>query len=175
MPAHPLALPSPKPPYFCLQDHVALWDEGIATSRVHSRHRIMWPLQRHAGDTVQRLLNFIQPAAYFRPHRHPTAHATELIYLLQGALSVFIFNDNGNILRHTRLSTTSPLTALVDIDAGLWHTILAHDPDTVILEIKKGPYDAATDKIFAPWAPEESPLPESYASFQDHLRHHAPI
>jgi hypothetical protein len=28
-------------------------------------------------------------------------------------------------------------------------------PDTAIVEIKKGPYDAAADKFFASWAPEE--------------------
>jgi cupin fold WbuC family metalloprotein len=166
----PLSLSSPTASYFTLQDHAALWHEGLATSRVHPRHRIMWPLQRHHTDTVQRLLNFIQPPAYFRPHRHPTPHATELIGLLQGALSVFIFNDSGTILRHTRLSTASPLTSLIDIDAGLWHTILAHEPDTVILEIKKGPYDAATDKIFASWAPEETP--GAYAAYQAFLREH---
>jgi cupin fold WbuC family metalloprotein len=130
----------------------------------------MWPLQRHPTDSVQRLLNFIQPPAYFPPHRHPTPHAVELIYLLQGSLSVFIFDDAGHILHHTRLSTASPLTALADIDAGLWHTILAHAPDTVILEIKKGPYDPATDKIFAPWAPEETSPSQSYLTYQDHLR-----
>ena len=29
------------------------------------------------------------------------------------------------------------------------------EPDTVILEVKKGPYDANTDKKFASWAPAE--------------------
>ena len=38
--------------------------------------------------------------------------------------------------------------------AGVWHGVLALDPDTVILEIKRGPYDNS-DKVFAEWAPAE--------------------
>jgi hypothetical protein len=33
--------------------------------------------------------------------------------------------------------------------------MVALKPDTVIFEVKAGPYDAATDKAFAPWAPAE--------------------
>jgi len=33
--------------------------------------------------------------------------------------------------------------------------MVALAPDTVILEIKKGPYSAMSDKDFASWAPEE--------------------
>jgi hypothetical protein len=33
--------------------------------------------------------------------------------------------------------------------------MIAHAPDTVIFEIKKGPYNPETDKEFASWSPEE--------------------
>ncbi|MCS7063701.1 MAG: WbuC family cupin fold metalloprotein [Methylacidiphilales bacterium] len=168
----PLSIESPTSPFLSLQDPSMqkIWQRALALSHQSPRHRIMWPLQRRPTDTVQRLLNFIQPSAYFRPHRHPQPAATELIYLIQGSLSVFIFNDDGTILHHVVLSPHSPLHALADIDAGLWHTILAHEKDTVILEIKRGPYDPALDKIFAPWAPEETLNPHHYADYQAMLR-----
>ena len=42
-----------------------------------------------------------------------------------------------------------------DIRPGVWHTIFALVPDTVIFEVKPGPYSPAGDKDFAPWAPQE--------------------
>jgi dTDP-4-dehydrorhamnose 3,5-epimerase-like enzyme len=44
---------------------------------------------------------------------------------------------------------------MVDIEQGVWHTFVALAADTVVLEIKRGPYNASTDKKFAPWAPVE--------------------
>ena len=33
--------------------------------------------------------------------------------------------------------------------------MIVHEPDTVIFEVKKGPYNPETDKEFASWSPEE--------------------
>ncbi len=43
---------------------------------------------------------------------------------------------------------------MIDIETRVWHGVLALAADTVILEIKRGPYDDR-DKVFADWAPEE--------------------
>jgi dTDP-4-dehydrorhamnose 3,5-epimerase-like enzyme len=45
---------------------------------------------------------------------------------------------------------------LIDIEARVWHGFVTREPDTIILEIKRGPYDQQHDKIFAPWAPKEN-------------------
>ena len=42
-----------------------------------------------------------------------------------------------------------------DIRPGVWHTIFALAPDTVLFEVKPGPYDPGVDKEFAPWSPPE--------------------
>jgi hypothetical protein len=43
---------------------------------------------------------------------------------------------------------------LVDIEARVWHSVLALAEDTIILEIKRGPFNEE-DKVFADWSPEE--------------------
>ena len=43
----------------------------------------------------------------------------------------------------------------VEIPPAQWHTIFALENGTIIYEIKDGPYSAADDKNFAPWAPKE--------------------
>jgi len=43
----------------------------------------------------------------------------------------------------------------IDLAPGLWHTGAAVTETAVCFEVKPGPYDVATDKEFAPWAPTE--------------------
>jgi hypothetical protein len=43
----------------------------------------------------------------------------------------------------------------VEIPAGSWHALSILEEETVLLEIKPGPYLPLSDKDFAPWAPEE--------------------
>ena len=42
-----------------------------------------------------------------------------------------------------------------DIEPGVLHTFFAVVEDTVFFEVKPGPYDQASDKDFASWAPTE--------------------
>lgn len=110
------------------------------------------PIQRSSQAKVQRLLNFLQPGTYVRPHRHPLPHATESVCLLEGHLEVIIFSPEGQMTGRHHLSPRSPL---IDLEPNTWHGMIIHDPDTVIFETKQGPYDPMTDKEFAPWSPEE--------------------
>jgi cupin fold WbuC family metalloprotein len=103
-------------------------------------------------DHVQRMLNAIEPDSYVCPHRHLEPPKVEFFILLRGRLAVIIFNDNGTIDRTIFLDEK---TIGIDIKPGTWHTIISLEPGTVVLEAKDGPYVAATDKDFAPWAPRE--------------------
>jgi len=133
-----------------------LLEAGTAASRASLRGRIIQILQRDPNCQVQRLLNFMQPGSYVQPHCHPMPHAIETVTPLKGALHAWIFNDAGQIILSRTLRAGDPSSCLIDIESGVWHTFTAAEPDTVVLEIKCGPYDANTDKRFAPWAPSES-------------------
>ena len=43
----------------------------------------------------------------------------------------------------------------IDIHAGVFHTLIALEADSVVFEVKQGPYEKASDKDFSPWAPKE--------------------
>ena len=43
----------------------------------------------------------------------------------------------------------------VDVGPGIWHTVAILTDAAVCYEVKPGPYSAANDKDFAPWAPRE--------------------
>lgn len=125
-------------------------------------------MQLHRSDTegVQRMLNFMQRGSYAQPHCHPSPENIETVAVLKGAVGFVVFELTGAIRSVHRLEAGNPASCLVDIEPGVWHTLVPLADETVILEIKRGPYNAGTDKTFAAWAPEEGT-----AAVPDYLRH----
>lgn len=112
-------------------------------------------LHRSDAEGVQRMLNFFQRGSYARPHCHPASENIESVAVLQGAIGFVIFEKDGAIRSAHRLVAGDAASCLVDIEPGVWHTLVPLADDTVILEIKRGPYSATADKTFAEWAPDE--------------------
>ncbi|MDF1739281.1 MAG: WbuC family cupin fold metalloprotein [Verrucomicrobiales bacterium] len=143
-----LALDNPSGEVFLLSKQQM--KEGVLASRESPRRRILMPIHRSEDALVQRMLNFFQSDTYIPPHQHPREGASETIQMLAGRLAFFIFGDDGAI----SASHTLEPGDLIDIEAGVWHGLVILEPDTVVLEVKRGPFDA-TDRIFADWAPAE--------------------
>lgn len=74
--------------------------------------------------------------------------------MLRGRLLFLTFHDDGSLAEQLILSPDGDAFG-VDLLPGVFHTIIALEPDTVIYEVKSGPYEQKNDKAFAPWAPEE--------------------
>jgi len=146
-----LAFPNVSGPLFRLTE--ADLAAGFTASRESPRRRIILPLHRDHSARVQRMLNFFQPGTYVRPHVHPAAGQMELVQVLRGRLGFLHFTEGGAIAGTEDLRAGG--AGLLDFEPGLWHGMVCLEPDTVIVEVKQGPYDAGTDKLFAPWAPEE--------------------
>jgi len=99
------------------------------------------------------MLNAIEPDSYIRPHRHLDPGKMEIFLALKGKGAVYLFDDNGKV-DDIFLIEEGGETVAVEIPPGLWHTILSLKKGSVFFEIKDGPYVPATDKDFAPWAPQ---------------------
>jgi cupin fold WbuC family metalloprotein len=162
--SYPKALPSPQAA--CIPMTVELIDEALEHSRQSPRGRIILPLHKSAKAAMSRMLNAIQPGSYIRPHRH-AADRAESVVVLRGAILFLVFSSDGQVTEHYRLAAGSDMPG-IDFEGGVWHSFLALEPDTVLFEVKAGPYDAATDKEFAPWAPEEGS--EGGGDFLDKLQ-----
>jgi len=147
-----LAFDNPDGDLFQLSDEMI--EEGLAASRMSDRKRMILPIHRVQEAEVQRLVNFLQPGTYIRPHKHPLDHATESIILLKGSIRFFTFDDDGRLLTDHVISS-APLPGVLDMEPNVWHSFLVLEEDTILFECKKGPYNADTDKEFAEWAPSE--------------------
>lgn len=105
-------------------------------------------------DNPHRFLNVMLRGTYVQPHRHIDPPKSETFLVLEGRAVVIIFDGDGRILdRHVIGDGAGAIG--VDIAPGVWHTPAVLSPHAVFFEVKPGPYSAATDKSFAPWAPRE--------------------
>jgi cupin fold WbuC family metalloprotein len=115
-------------------------------------------------DLVQRFLNALQPGTYVRPHRHcrpDPAAGFECFLVLQGAIGLLVLDEQGQVLARERLDAAGPLRG-IELPQGTLHTLVALEPDTVMFELKQGPYVPTADKDFLASFPLEG-TPEAVA------------
>lgn len=140
-----------------------LANEALAYSRISPRKRVILPFHKHGGESLHRMFNAVQPGSYLRPHRHIDPPKAEVFLVLQGALAMIVFEDDGRVRECFRLEAGGERFG-VDLGPGLYHSFFALEPDTLLYEVKNGPYEPATAKDFAPWAPDEdTPEAEGYS------------
>ena len=103
-----------------------------------------------APDLAQRIQNAPQPGTDVRPHRHcrtDPGTGFECFLVLQGALGLLVLDDQGQLLARERLAAAGPLRG-IELPEGTFHTLVALEPDTVMFELKQGPYVPVADKDF---------------------------
>ncbi|MEM9301808.1 MAG: WbuC family cupin fold metalloprotein [Pseudomonadota bacterium] len=128
--------------------------QKIADARLNPRQREMHLLHRDPGEHYQRALNTFLRGSYIRPHRHRDPPKAESVVLLHGTVGFVPFLEDGTPdQRNLVLLDRENGCLAVDWTPGVWHTFLALSPEAVVFEGKAGPYDPATDKEFAAWAP----------------------
>jgi cupin fold WbuC family metalloprotein len=110
-------------------------------------------LHESHADSVQRLLVFLRQGSYIQPHRHSSQW--EMIVPLDGVMGLLLFSDDGAVTRRVEIRPGD--TSLLQIPAGVWHTLFSVSDEALLLEIKPGPFRPAE---FAGWCPGETE-PES--------------
>lgn len=131
----------------------ALLEGTLARAVVSPRGRINHNFHPDLASNPHRFLNAWTRGSYAAPHRHLQVPKPESFVMLRGELALFVFDDAGAVTERHVLGRDGVLG--VDLAPGLWHTVAALTETAVCFEVKAGPYDAATDKEFAPWAPRE--------------------
>jgi len=127
---------------------------AIAASHSSPRRRVIQPFHRSEGASLQRMFNAVQPGSYIPPHRHLEPPKAESWIVLTGALAFFTFDEQGAISECLEIRAGGEIFG-VDLEPGVYHTFFALEPDTVVYEVKDGPYSPTTDKAFPAWAPAE--------------------
>ena len=146
------ALPPPTGPVSWISRE--LLEGAIAVSQSSPRRRVIQPFHRDENAALHRMFNAVQPDSYIPPHRHLDPPKAEAWIVLRGSLAFFTFDDQGKIDECLEIRAGGEVFG-VDLEPGVYHTFFALEPDTVVYEVKSGPYTAANDKAFPDWAPRE--------------------
>jgi cupin fold WbuC family metalloprotein len=125
----------------------------LERARSSPRRRINHNFHAELSSNPHRFLNAWLRGSYAAPHRHLLAPKAESFVVLAGELALFLFDDAGHVTEQHVLGRDGLIG--IDLAPGIWHTVAAVSETAVCFEVKPGPYDAATDKEFAPWAPRE--------------------
>lgn len=128
----------------------------IEQAKRSPRRRMNYNFHASASDNPHRFLNVFLEGSYVQPHRHLTVPKAESFIVLRGRMTAFVFNDRGEVVeRHILAAGADLIPQGIDLAPGVWHMVTALTPVAVCYEVKPGPWDPATDKDFAAWAPAE--------------------
>lgn len=141
-------------PIKCLTQ--TLMDTIASEARTSPRQRKNYNFHQHE-ERVQRFLNVLQPGTYVRPHRHirpEDSSGFEFFLVMQGAIGMIVLDEQGKVLHTERISATGE-TRAIELAEGTFHTLVALEPNTVMFELKEGPYIPMDDKDFLAQFPLE--------------------
>ena len=121
-----------------------LLDEVSARAKASERLRMNYNLHEAMDSKAQRLFNALEPGTILPIHRH--RNTAETYILLRGRIDVMFYDDKGVEVERFALNPQEGNYG-VHIPKGQWHALEVLEKDTVIFEVKDGPY--------APLGPED--------------------
>jgi len=101
------------------------------------RLRMNYNFHQSLDEKCHRFLNAVEPGTDVPIHKHPTKDET--FVLLRGRVNVTTHNDDGSIIESVALCPEEGRYG-VNIPKGVWHTLEAIEPNSVIFECKEGPF-----------------------------------
>lgn len=131
----------------------ALFARVASEARLSPRRRMNYNFHRSTDDPVNRLLNAMHRGSYLPVHRHQSPSRSETCVVLRGSVGVTIYDEEGGVVTRRRVSADGACRGF-DIEAGVWHGLVVLEDDTVLFEVKRGPYAPITADNLAPWTPD---------------------
>ena len=111
-------------------------DELTAQAKASPRLRMNLDLRNSAADQSQRMLNAIEPGSVLPIHRHRTS--SETVVCLRGHFEEYFFDVSG---ARTLVVDMVPGGVVLNIPAGVWHSLKSLESGTVLLECKDGAWE----------------------------------
>ncbi len=112
-------------------------DKVSEQAKTSPRLRMNYNFHQSLDEKCHRFLNAVEPGTEVPIHKHPMKDETFVI--LRGKVRVTTHNDDGSIIEDVVLCPEDGRYG-VNIPKGVWHTIVALEPDSVIFECKEGPF-----------------------------------
>ena len=114
-----------------------LLDDISRQAKQSDRLRMNYNFHQSLDEKCHRFLNAVEPGTKVEIHRHPTKD--ESFVILRGKVRVTTHRDDSSVIEDVVLCAEEGRYG-VNIPKGVWHTIEALEPDSVIFECKEGPF-----------------------------------
>ena len=114
-----------------------LLDRVSEQAKESPRLRMNYNFHHSLDEKCHRFLNAVELGTEVPIHKHPTKDETFVI--LRGKVRVTTHRDDGSIIEDVVLCAEEGRYG-VNIPKGVWHTIEALEPNSVIFECKEGPF-----------------------------------
>ena len=112
-------------------------DKVSERAKASPRLRMNYNFHQSLDELCHRFLNAVELGTEMPIHKHPTKDETFVI--LRGKVRVTTHRDDESIIEDVVLCAEEGRFG-VNIPKGVWHTIEALEPDSVIFECKEGPF-----------------------------------
>jgi len=140
----------------------------VKRANLNPRRRENLNIHSYYEEPCQRLLNALNMDSYIQPHRHVLSSNWELFVAIKGRFALILFTDTGSFDKCIHFGSEqyqsdwcSNLGA--EIPPNVWHTVIALETVSVLLEVKEGPFVPEDAKELASWGPDpESQYAEQY-------------
>lgn len=121
--------------------NISLLDKVSKSAKESERLRMNYNFHESLDSPAQRLLNALEPGTVLPIHRH--IHSNETYILLRGIIDVIYYDNDKVEINRVRLDLNIGNIG-INIPKSQWHTIEVLSSDTVIFEVKDGPYTPLT-------------------------------
>ena len=121
-------------------------------ARLSPRLRMNYNFHSSTNEPVNRLINVMHRGSYLPVHRHLSPDRCESSVIVRGRIGILFYDDEGNITSKREVGPACDCVGF-DIEPGVWHGLVVLEDDTVVFEIKQGPYAPITPENLAPWSP----------------------
>ena len=118
-------------------------DELTAKAKTSERLRMNLDMRTSSDDTSQRMLNALEPGTIVPIHRH--CSTAETVIIVRGKVKEIFYDNDGNVTEEVLMEVDGECP-MVQIPAGMWHTIEALESGTVIFEAKDGAFAPLSEK-----------------------------
>ena len=129
-----------------------LMDAVAEKAAASPRRRMNYNFHRSTDEKVNRLLNVMHRGSYLPVHRHLNPEKSESIIVVRGKVGVTIYDDAGREVESRTVGAGCDCVGF-DIEAGVWHGLVVLEDNTVLFEVKQGPYAPILAENIASWSP----------------------
>ena len=108
-----------------------------AQAKASPRLRMNYNFHQSLEDKCHRMLNAVEPGTDIPILRHPTKD--ESFVVLRGKVRSTTYNDDGSVIESVVLNPAEGRYG-VNIPKNVWHTLQSLESNSVIFEVKEGPF-----------------------------------